>query len=180
MQPSDGWQIEPAEVRQALRAAHAEVRHQAAWILWTWMGEEDAELADRATRWRNLVGPFFRDAWPLDVACRDAETSHRLVMMLLETEDALPDAVVAVAPVLVPYDMVTAIIDLHLDDRCKEVPARHPRALLALLDALIDPARARPPHDLGNVLVRCLATDPTLAMESAYRRLHVIARRLSA
>jgi hypothetical protein len=50
LRPGDGWQIEPAEVRQALRAAHAEVRHHAAQILWTGMAEK-GEPADRATRW---------------------------------------------------------------------------------------------------------------------------------
>ncbi|MBW6401863.1 SIR2 family protein [Roseomonas sp. HJA6] len=180
LRPDDGWQIEPAEIRRALRAAHAEVRHQAAWMLWNWMGEEKAEPVDRAARWRVHVGPLFRDAWPLDTACRDSETSQRLVMMVLEAEDAFPDAVDAVAPVLVPYDMVTAIIGLDLDGRHKELPVRYPRAVVALLDALVDPSRAQPPRDLGNVLARCVAADPALAGEPAYRRLHAIARRLSA
>jgi hypothetical protein len=180
LRPDDGWQIEPAEIRRALRAAHAEVRHQAAWMLWNWMGEEKAEPVDRAARWRVHVGPLFRDAWPLDVACRDSETSQRLVMMVLEAEDAFPDAVDAVAPVLLPYDMVTAIIGLDLDDRHKEMPERYPRAVVALLDSLVDPPRATPPHDLGNVLARCVAADSGLAGEPAYRRLHAIARRLSA
>ncbi len=180
LRPDDGWQIEPAEIRRALRSAHAEVRHQAAWMLWNWMGEEKAEPVERAARWRAHVGPLFRDAWPLDVACRDSEISQRLVMMVLEAEDAFPDAVDAVAPVLVPYDMVTAIIGLDLDDRHKEMPERYPRAVVALLDALVDPPRATPPHDLGNVLARCVAADSGLAGEPAYRRLHAIARRLSA
>jgi hypothetical protein len=180
LRPEDGWQVEPAEIRQALRAAHAEVRHQAAWILLTWMGEDEAGPADRASRWRDHVGPFFRDAWPLDVACRDGETSQRLVTMVLEAEDAFPDAVEVVAPVLVPYDMVTAIIGLDLDDRHQETPVRHPRALVALLDALVDPTRAQPPHDLGEVLARCVAAASALTGAPAFRRLHAIARRLSA
>lgn len=180
MQPGDGWQIEPAEVRQALRAAHAEVRHHAAWLLWTWMGEKDAEPVDRAARWRDLVGPFFRDAWPLDVVCRDGETSQRLVEMILETEGAFPEAVAVVTPLLVPYDMVTAIIAFDLDGHHKEISELYPRALVTLLDALVDPVRAQPPHDLGTVLARCLAAEPALAMEPAYQRLHAIARRLSA
>jgi hypothetical protein len=77
-------------------------------------------------------------------------------------------------------DMVTAVIGRDLDKRHNEIPARHPRALVALLDALVDPDRARPPHDLGKVLERCVAADSALAGEPAYRRLHAIARRLSA
>ncbi len=100
--------------------------------------------------------------------------------MALEAEDAFPDVVAALAPVLAPYDMVTAIIGLDLDERHKEVPALFPQALVALLDALVDPDRAPPPHDLREVLARCVAADPALAREPAYRRLHAIARGLSA
>lgn len=84
------------------------------------------------------------------------------------------------APVLVPYDIVTAIIGLDLDDCHEEMPVPHPRAVVGLLDALVDPTRATPPHDLGKVLARCVAAEHGLAGEPACRRLHAIARRLSA
>ena len=59
------------EIKRALSVAAPNVRTTAAWLLWSAMGDEQGE-ADKAVRWRKVIGPVFRDTWPLDVRFRDA------------------------------------------------------------------------------------------------------------
>jgi hypothetical protein len=143
------------------------------------MAEEDSEPKNRAERWRQVIGPFFRDIWPPDAACRDVRVSHELVLMTLECEDAFPEAVEAILDIIVPHDIFSVAMSLHVEDRHKDQSARHPEAFLKLLDASTDPARAQPPHDLADVLAVCLSAEPNLANTATYQRLHAVARRLS-
>jgi hypothetical protein len=176
LQPSEDWQLDTADVRRALRAAIPGVRHQAAWLLWNWMGALSSEPTDRAGLWRDQIGPFFRDVWPLDVASRDSQTSRHLVMMVLETGEAFPEAVEAVSPVLVPYNLFSAQAGLCLDRQHERLPLQYPQAMVLLLDALIDTSKETPPSDLGDVLNLCLRGDPALEQNPVFKRLNGIAR----
>jgi hypothetical protein len=57
---------------------------------------------DQAERWRTLIGPLFRDIWPLDAKLRTEETAENLVLMAMECEGAFPDAVEAIVDLVVP------------------------------------------------------------------------------
>jgi hypothetical protein len=135
---------------------------------------------DRVERWRQRIGPFFRDIWPPDAACRDAHVSHDLVLMALECQDAFAEAVAAIIDVIVPHNIFSVAMSLRAEDLHEDLPVRHPKAFLELLDAIVDPARAQPPRDLADVLSVCLSAEPNLVNAATYQRLHAIARRIAA
>jgi hypothetical protein len=104
------------------------------------MGEENAELPDRATRWRQFIGPFFRDVWPLDVALRSEETTRNLVMMALECAAVFPEAVDAILDLVVPYRLYQIAHSLRLQKEHDELVREHP---------LLRPAYQRPHRSGG-------------------------------
>jgi hypothetical protein len=55
------YAIAPGEIKRALSVDSPGVRATAAWLLWRAMGDENGEPANKATRWRTIVGPLFRD-----------------------------------------------------------------------------------------------------------------------
>jgi hypothetical protein len=177
---ASAFEIESWEVRQAIAASGAEVRHQASWMLWQWMADESSKPQDRAERWRTLIGPFFRDIWPPDAACRDGQTSHNLVLVVLECDAAFPEAVDAVADVLVPHEIMSIGISMYVENRHEDLPKRFPKAFLKLLNAIIDPDHVRPPRDLAGALAACLSAEQSLEDSTPFRRLHAIARRFAA
>jgi hypothetical protein len=180
LRPHEGWDITAGEVREALATAVPDIRQQAVWHLWKWMAEEDVEPRSRAERWTSLVGPFFRDVWPLDVASRDGAVSRWLAKMALEAEEAVPAAVAEVGPLLTVFELTSASIILGLRDGRGDVATRHPQAVVDLLHAMVDPAVARAPYDLADVLARCASAEPAVVRTAAYQRLLGIARGLAA
>jgi hypothetical protein len=92
----------PAEMKGALTVGPSAVRRNVAWNLWRMMGEADGDPIDKQARWREVIGPLFREIWPLDANLRDEETSRNLVLMALECEGAFPEAVEAIRDFLLP------------------------------------------------------------------------------
>ena len=172
----DGKQISllPGEVRIALASSTVGVRQQAAWLLWRMVSDEQ-HGHDGASRWREHVGPFFRDIWPLDAAARDPSVSERLTRMVFECGEAFPDAVDTVVPVLVPFQLWSLPTYAPSDERYGGVLATHPGHVLKLLDAIIDRKRYPPPHDLARLLGACSAADRKLVNTPIYLRLRAIA-----
>lgn len=175
-----GWDIKAQEVRTALEVAPAALRQSAAWLLWRWVEDKDNETEDSASRWSRIFGPFFKDCWPQNAACRDQTTSRHLVHVAVAAGTAFDDAVHTISPVLVPFDMWSVRTIWAHSGFGADLPNRYPCSVVALLNTLIDAEKARPPGDLGEVLATCLSAEPELADNPAYRRLHAISRRQSA
>lgn len=174
------YNLSSTEIRRALAIGPAEVRHQAAQIFWRWMSENENRTLDRVRLWREEIGPLFREIWPKDAACRDASISHNLILMALECDEAFSDAVDAIVDFLVPHDVFSIESPLLLEERHQGLEERHPRGFLKLMNAIVDPAYAQPPRDLGEVLARCIAADPGLAKEPEYQRLYRFVRHSSS
>jgi hypothetical protein len=64
------YNLTPAEIRRALTVGPSSARRNVAWDLRRIMGDAEGEPADKATRWRNVVGPVFRGIWPLNAGLR--------------------------------------------------------------------------------------------------------------
>jgi hypothetical protein len=124
------------EIKHALTVGPPGVRQHASWTFWRMMGEENAELPDRATRWRQFIGPFFRDVWPLDVALRSEETTRNLVMMALECAAVFPEAVDAILDLVVPYRLYQIAHSLRLQKEHDELVREHPLPFVRLTNAL--------------------------------------------
>jgi hypothetical protein len=144
------------------------------------MGDEKGEPADKATRWRQIIGPFFRDIWPLDASLRNEEATRNLVMMALECEAAFPEAVIAILDLVVPYQLYQISHSLRLEPRHDQLVPQHPLAFVRLANALIDPAAYPVPNDLATLLQDCLSTSPTVANDPAYIRLYGLRRQRGA
>jgi hypothetical protein len=140
----------------------------------------DDEQGDKAVRWRQIVGPLFRDIWPLDARFRDEHVSENLVMMALECEDASDDAVDAVIDFIVPYQFYLIAHSLRLQKDHDTLLREHPRAALKLANALIDPAIYAVPNDLADFLQLCVDADPSVTAEATYIRLFGLRRLQSA
>ena len=78
------------------------------------MGDENGKPANKITRWRQIIGPFFREIWPLDASLRSEEATRNLVMMALECEAAFPEAVEAILDFVVPYRLYQVSYSLRL------------------------------------------------------------------
>lgn len=144
------------------------------------MGDENGEPADRATRWRQIILPFFQDIWPLDVRLRNKETARNLVHMALECEGAFPEAADAIIDLVVPYQLYQISGSLRLEQKHDHLIREHPLAFVRLTNALIDPAAYPVPHDLAKLLEDCFSVDPTVAKDLAYIRLYGLRRQRGA
>jgi hypothetical protein len=165
------------KVRAALAAALPKLRERTAWALWVRMVGEKGETFVRAERWRTEVGRVFGHIWPLDANARDPNASRNLVLMALECGDALPEAVEAIRPVVVPYEIVTIAGWLQSQPAHKETTTEHPRAFVWLMNAVLSADTADIPSDLGAVLDECLAADPSVRSDPAFVRLETLRRR---
>jgi hypothetical protein len=174
------YDLTPAEIRRALTIGPSSVRRNVAWNLWRIMGEEDGEPADRAARWRTVVGPLFANIWPLDARLRSADTTRNLVLMAQESEGAFPETVEAILDLIVPYELYQISISLKLETKHGELVRHFPRPFVRLVNALVDPEVFPVPSDLAELLQECVAADPTVADDPAYIRLFSLRRQRGA
>jgi hypothetical protein len=174
------YQLTAAELRRALTVGPSSARRNVAWNLWRIMGNADGEPADKAARWLEVIGPVFRDIWPLDARLRSKGTTTNLVLMALECDAAFPEAVEAILDVLVPYELYQIDHSLRLESQHRELTQRYPRAVVKLANALVDPNMFSVPTDLAAFLQECLTADPSIANDLAYIRLYGLRRQRNA
>lgn len=173
-----GYKVTAKDLRGILTVAPASVRRHLSWQLWRLM----AEMAptEKAVHWRTIVGPVFEAAWPLDANLRNRETSHNMIMMALEADEAFPDAVAAIVNMVVPHRVDRISHILQLERKHQTLLDKFPRSFVTLMNALIDPLDQPVPSDLGKVLDDCLAADPSIQAEPGFRRLSGLCRMSSA
>lgn len=184
------YNLSAAELRRALAVGPPSVRRNVSWNLWRMMakphgvkGDADGDegaVVDRPTWWRTVIGPLFRDIWPLDARLRSKSSTRNFVMMALECEAAFPEAVEAILDLVVPYELHQLAHSLRLEDKHSALVQQHPRAFVRLANALIDPVAFRVPGDLGTFLQECVVADPVVAGDPAYVRLNSLRRQRSA
>ena len=75
--------------------------------------------------------------------------------MLLNTDDAFPEAVDAVVDMLAPYQIHSVQHMFHVNAAHTDLLDRYPLAVVRLANALVDPTRFPPPLDLGELLDSC-------------------------
>jgi hypothetical protein len=178
-QEARDYNLEPSDVKRALSEGSSGVRRNATWQFWRLMGEEDGDPQDRGTRWRELVGPLFREVWPLDAKFRDEGVSHNLVLMALECDSAFEGAVDAIIDFVVPEKQFQLSHALRLEKHHDDLLRRYPKSFLRVANALVDPAVHPVPSDLSEFLDACVEADGSAVNEPAYSRLNGL-RRLSA
>jgi hypothetical protein len=178
-QEAHDYNLESNEVKRALSKSSPRVRRNAAWQFWRLMADENGDPQDRGRRWQELIGPLFREVWPLDARLRDEGVSHNLVLMALECDSAFEDAVDAIIDFVVPERQFQLSHSLRLEKHHDDLLRCYPKLFLRVANALIDPAVHPVPSDLSEFLDACIAADEGVVAESAYVRLDGL-RRLSA
>jgi hypothetical protein len=143
-------------------------------------GKGMAGASGKAARWREVIGPLFRDIWPLSANLRSKNTTQNLVHMVLECDQAFPEAVEAVLDFLVPYELYQIAHSLRLESSHDHLVSEHPLAYVRLANALFDPVTAAVPSDLAALLQECAAADPTVSNDPAYVRLYGFRRQMNA
>jgi hypothetical protein len=169
-----------SEIKRVLLVGPPVVRRNASSNFWRMMGEEQGDPADRAIRWRQIVGPLFRDIWPLDAGLRNEHTARNFVLMSLECEGAFPEAVDAIIDFVVPYQLYLLSHSLRLESKHDRLVSEHPVAFLRLANALIDPTVYPVPSDLAVLLQECVNANPSVRNEPAYVRLFGLSRQINA
>jgi hypothetical protein len=184
------YNLSAVEVRRALAVGPPSARRNVSWNLWRMMAKphhvngaadgDEAAVVDKPTWWRTVIGPLFRDIWPLDARLRSKSTTRNFVMMVLECEAAFPEAVEAILDLVVPYELHQLAHSLRLENKHSALVQQHPRAFVRLVNALIEPTDFRVPGDLGTFLQECVAADAAVASDPAYVRLNGLRRQRGA
>jgi hypothetical protein len=174
-QDGSSYNLPSAEAKRALAEGPSDVRHCASAHLWHWVAE-----GPPAERWHDSLSSFFRDIWPLDARLRDERSSSNLAAMALATDTAFPDAVDAIADLIVPYRLDLLANTLLLQHEHAALVARYPRPFLRLTSALIDPTLYPVPTDLVWLLQQCVDADPGCTSEPTYISLRGLSRRAAS
>jgi hypothetical protein len=174
------YELTPGEVKRALGASSPGVRRNASWQFWRLMGEREGNPLDKDMRWRDLVGPLFREIWPLDARLRDDGSSHNLVLMALECGEAFEDAVNAIIDFVVPHRQFQISHSLRLEPEHDQLLYRYPKSFLRIASALIDPAIHPITSDLPEFLDACVNADGSVVNEPSYIRLYSLRRSSAA
>jgi hypothetical protein len=174
------YSLTSAEMKRALTVGPSSARRKVAWNLWRMMGDAEGEPIEKASRWRETVGPLLRNMWPLDANLRGKGTTQNFVLMALECEQAFPEAVEAILDFLVPYELYQIAHSLRLESTHDHLVSEYPLAFVRLANALIDPGAFPVPNDLAALLQECIAANPTVAHDPAYTRLYGLRRQRNA
>lgn len=119
--------------------------------------------------WKQKVAPWLDRVWPAEPDLRSQSTAEQFALAAIATDKRFPDAVGA----LMPHFLVCRANETLHSLAASRHPENHPRAVLNLIDALVDPdARRFGAMDLQNILDRLSAADPQIVHTAAFRTWH--------
>jgi hypothetical protein len=160
------------DARNAIRMMSDEMRGRAInWVVsYLDQRKEDKEdgnqLNDPDELWSKKVWPWLDRVWPPDPGMRSHLTATQFASLAIATNARFPEAVKALTPYMIPSDAYHVISDLAESTH----PKRHPRASLALIDAIVDPARHFFHDDgLREAIEQISASDSRVADNAVFR-----------
>lgn len=123
--------------------------------------------------WATHVVPFVEQIWPRERKFRTTEMVSAWVNLLDDTKDAFPMVLRSIRRFLVPVRIESYSLYRFAREIGGEEPltARHPQAVLELLDAIIVNDPAKTPIELADILEGIEAADPSLVHDGRYYRL---------
>lgn len=84
--------------------------------------------------WRDTIGPWFKEAWPMRLSDRSPEISANLAWMAMESGDAFPQAVDTIEGILKPEEYSASLYRLT---KKENLIKRYPDAVLTLVAGLV-------------------------------------------
>ena len=160
--------LDPTDARRCLKQLDGPGRGTVAWGL---MRRLDGAAEKAAALWRERVGPWLGDAWPLERRFRDVDSSASLAMAAIRSGEAFPEAVRVVAHLIAPLPYPGVVVR-ELKER--SLPRTYPSDVLGLIDAIIETSPSGWFGDLGEVLATLESASPALANDRRFERLNEI------
>ena len=121
--------------------------------------------------WKDTVGPWFEQVWPIRPVDRSAGVSINLALMAIDSGDAFPDVVNTIKDVLTAEKYSTVLVHLKTKEKKTELARRYPEASLTLVDKLFD-AKGHGNCSLLRKLLDVISTaNPKLKEYSSFKRL---------
>jgi hypothetical protein len=152
-------------VRRAAREALPSIGHRLA------IEMESAKPDEKAKLWRDVVGPVFREIWPLDVDLQSNAATFKLVQLLKGTGSAFPDAADDVIPLIRREEPTHPSVVFSIAEASEALYAAAPAKILDLLAAVVGDVPSGDVHALAKVLARVKAVSPQLADTRKFQRL---------
>jgi hypothetical protein len=166
--PVDGYTVQ--EWRAAIAALPQEGLQQSAQALSQAL---EGAADQREEYWRNRIQPFWRDVWPKSRDLATPNISESLARLCIAAGSEFPAALTAVLDWLRPIEHPYYVIHrLNESGLC----GRFPIHALRLLGAIVTDQPWGAPK-LGQCLDLMVQTNPELAHDSGYQRLHDYVRR---
>lgn len=136
---------------------------------------ERAAPAERAERWRNVIGPVFQGIWPLDVELQTSATTFELVQLLLATGDAFPEAADIILPFIRPEEKQAHTSVYSITQAPIEFFQAAPSKVLDLLAAVVGDPPPGSVYMLGGALSRLNEAAPDLVHTRKFQKLQAYA-----
>ncbi len=163
------YPITATEARTALRRAGVKALSSVGHRLTSELGGGTA--AQRADRWRKVVGPVFQSIWPLDVELQTSATTYKLTHLLRSTGDAFPEAADVIVPFIQPEERRSHSTVFSIAEAPEEIYEAAPSKVLDLMVAVVGDASPGSVYALGKALERIRTHDPALADTRKFQKL---------
>lgn len=167
--PDATYAVEATEARAALRKAGVDVLSAAAHRLASEMGETTPD--EGAKRWRIIIGPVFKDIWPLDVELQSDASNFAFVQILTATGDAFAEAAEAIIPFIRPDDPRRHTTIFSLAEAPDSFYEASPAKVLDLVAAIVGDAPPKSFICLDQALSKIRSVAPDLASSRKFQKL---------
>lgn len=164
-----GYSLTGSEARALLRRAGPEAMASVAHRLAIEMGSSTS--AERAERWRKVIGPVFRAIWPLDVELQTSATTFKLVQLLLATGDAFPEAADTILPFIRPEEKQAHTTVYSITQAPIEFFQAAPSKVLDLLVAIVGDLPPGSVYMLSSALSQLKEAAPDLVRTRKFQKL---------
>jgi hypothetical protein len=158
--------IETEPAAEVLKSLPPNGRAAAARVLWQKM---EGAGAGSDTLWRERIGPWLRNTWPRNLALRHPDASRDIAVAALRTDTEFPSAVSLILEIIGHADL--SLVAWQLDQSKSKHSQNHPRELLRLLSALLDPAVQLHDRKLRTVLEEISAACTACTDGPEYRKI---------
>lgn len=163
------YPLEATEARTALRRAGANVLSAVAHRLASEMHESSPD--EGAELWRTIVGPVFKNIWPLDVEIQSNASNFAFVQILTATGPAFPDAAREIIPYIRPDDPRRDTTIFLLADAPEGFFKISPATVLDLIIAITGDLPAHNFIDIDRALSKICSAAPELAKSRKFQKL---------
>jgi hypothetical protein len=167
------YPITPTEARVALRRAGIRALSSVGRRLTTEL--TGGTSAERAERWRAVVGPVFTAMWPLDVELQTSATTYTLVQLLRNTGDAFPEAADIIIPFIRPEDGRSYSTVFAIAEADDAIYAAAPAKVVDLLVVIVGDGSLGSVYGLDKAMNRILKHGPELGNTRKFQKLLSVA-----